>query len=561
MSLTSLPEWADLKDHHEFVMAGLSLRSLFAADKEEPAAPEAAEGEEAPAAPATKPSRFQQFNQRLSGAQQFEMLFDYSKNKINKETMDKLFALAKARNVEGFRDQLLGGGKLNKSEDKAVCHTQLRSPNPAGSVSKVQEEMKEFARLVRNGEYTMSKDAKVKDVVNIGIGGSHLGPEMVNNALKNYAGDIKVHFVSNVDGAHLARVLGRLASPESTLFIVTCRSFKTNETMLNVATAQKWLLRHVPDADISKNFVAVTQAGNFDQSHGITKCFEIPFWVPGRFSIWSAVGLSVAINIGWGNFKQFLDGAANMDEHFASAPLDQNIPIIMALIGVWYRNFFNCPAHAILPYDQALSKFAQYWQQGDMESNGKSLTNKGAECDYATGPVIWGETGTNGQHAFHQLLHQGTDMIPADFLVFAKACEDEKFIPKQHHDCLISNCLAQTMALMNGRTSEEVNAAESRGAANAFMVHKGDKPTNTILVKKLNPYSLGNIMAMYEHKIAIQGCIWDINSFDRLGVEYGKTLAEQILPSLDEQFTDYQFDSSTNGLIQYIKELQVFNPF
>jgi len=555
MSITASAEWKALAEHKEFIIASQTLKELFAAHE----APEVDDdGKEK-----TKNNRFQDFNHRLSGKYQFEMLFDYSKNKINKQTMELLFEFAKSRNVDAFKSSLLSGAKLNTSEDKAVCHTQLRSESAPGSVTSVQEQMKEFARTVRNGEYTMSKDAAVKDVVNIGIGGSHLGPEMVNNALKNYAGDIKLHFVSNVDGAHLARVLQRLTSPESTLFIVCSRSGTTKEVTTNVATAQKWMKKHLgDDFDASKNFVAVTQAGNFNGEHGMTKSFDIPFWVPGRFSVWSAVGLSVAINVGWGNFKQFLEGAANMDEHFASAPMEANIPIIMALLGVWYRNFFNCPAHALLPYDQALSKFAQYWQQGDMESNGKSLTTKGQECDYSTGPVIWGETGTNGQHAFHQLLHQGTDMIPADFIVFAKACEDEKFIPKVHHDILISNCLAQTMSLMEGRTLEEVKEQEpERGNAQPYCVNKGDKPTNTILVKKLTPYALGNIMAMYEHKVAVQGCLWNINSFDRLGVEYGKLLADKIQPTLEEQFTDYNFDSSTNGLIAYIKELQVFNPF
>jgi glucose-6-phosphate isomerase len=537
-------EWKDLTEHVH-AMKNTHMKNQFAEDAE----------------------RFDKYNVRLTGDYSFDVMLDYSKNKVNDETMKKLFALAKARGVETHRDKMFKGDKINTTEGKAVLHTALREKSPRKEVADVKAKMKAFVLKVRKGEWVGSTGKKITDVINIGIGGSHGGPEMVNNALKNQGGSITIHTVSNVDGAHLARVLGRTKGAESCLFIITSRNMSTTETVLNASTSKDWCKRHMKkDFDVAKHFVAVTNNTTTASEFGIPaeNCFE--FWdnVPGRFSIWGSVGLSVAINIGWGNWEQFLEGGNNMDAHFKNAPLEENMPMIMGLLGCWYRNFLKHSTHAILCYDEALSKFSHYYQQVDMESSGKHVTLEGEEVDYETGHILWGETGTNGQHAFHQLLHQGTEIVPADFVCFAKCIQDEEFIPKRHHQVLLSNCLAQTEVLMKGRTPQDVKEAEPdcRGDLLKHKTYQGDRPTNTLIFRKLTPYALGNLMALYEHKVFVQGAIWGINSFDRFGVDLGMANADTIEPLFDENTTEYgDRDSSTVGLIRYIKELQVFNPF
>jgi len=530
--LTNLTEWSELKQHSK-VFEKITLNELFTQN----------------------PARFSENSINLESKQHdFKLLLDYSKNKLTPETKQKLVNLAKARNVESYRDKMYSGEKINFTEDRAVLHVALRDQtNTRPEVQSVKDRMKVFTEKVRSGEWKGTTGKKIKDIVNIGIGGSDLGPLMAATALSYYKGDIDAHFVSNVDGAHIAQALANVESPETTLFIIASKTFTTAETLMNANAAKKFM----QDAgmDVAKHFIALSTSKDKVAAFGIDteNMFEFWDWVGGRYSLWSAIGMSVALYIGWENFENMLSGAHFMDNHFKTAKLEENVPVMLALIGVWYRNFFGYSTQAILPYDQHLSRFAAYFQQGDCESNGKYINKNGDRVDYETGPVIWGEPGTNGQHAFYQLLHQGTDTVPADFLAFSKSLYDEK-----HHTVLLSNFLAQTEALMCGKSEEEVRSENVPENLVKHKVFEGNRPTNSIVCNKLTPFSLGALVAMYEHKIFVQGAIWGINSYDQWGVELGKVLAKRIQPELDAEFDDGKLDhdSSTNGLIQFIKSSQ-----
>ncbi|CAG0900302.1 unnamed protein product [Darwinula stevensoni] len=516
--------------------------------------------------------RFNHFNLQLNTPEDGPILLDYSKNRINKEALDLLLQLAKERKVEAARDAMFSGERINFTEDRAVLHIALRnrsnkSINVDGSdvmphVNGVLSHMKSFCDDVINGQWKGYTGKKVTDVVNIGIGGSDLGPLMVTEALKHFAIGPRVHFVSNIDGTHLVETLKKL-HPDTTLFIIASKTFTTQETITNATSAKKWFLNSAGDAShVAKHFVALSTNGPKVKDFGIDEknMFEFWDWVGGRYSLWSAIGLSIALNIGFDNFAKLLDGAHFMDEHFKSAPLEENAPILLALLGIWYHNFFGAESHALLPYDQYLHRFAAYFQQGDMESNGKYVTKSGSQVDYATGPIVWGEPGTNGQHAFYQLIHQGTRLIPADFI--APVESHNPLRENLHHKILLANFLAQTEALMKGKTADEARKElETAGLSGEKLVkilpHKvflGNRPTNSIMVKKLTPFTLGSLIALYEHKIFTQGVIWDINSFDQWGVELGKQLAKAIEPELNDRNPVDSHDSSTNGLINFIKK-------
>ncbi len=499
------------------------------------------------------------------------ILFDYSKNRITDETLKLLFDLARMRDVKGWTERMFHGEKINFTEDRAVLHVALRNRsnrpifvdghNVMPQVNAVLAKMRQFSEQVRSGKWLGYTGKRITDVVNIGIGGSDLGPKMVCEALKPYSDwAIRAHFVSNVDDTQLVETLRGL-NPEQTLFIVASKTFTTQETLANARSARDWLLHHC-DSDqgaVAKHFVALSTNTDEVVKFGIDpeNMFEFWDWVGGRYSLWSAVGLSIACYIGMDNFEQLLQGAHEMDEHFRTAPMDRNIPIIMGLLGVWYNNFFDADSHAIFPYDQYLYEFPSYFQQGDMESNGKHTTRDGKRVQYSTGPIIWGKPGTNGQHAFFQLVHQGTKLIPADFLAAVEAQNPLG----EHHAILISNFFAQTEALMKGRTQAEARAAlEQEGYTGErleeLVAHKyfdGNRPTNSILFKRLDPKTMGCLVAMYEHKIFVQGIIWDINSFDQMGVELGKQLASAILPELASEEVVTAHDSSTNGLINFYR--------
>jgi glucose-6-phosphate isomerase len=500
-----------------------------------------------------------------------DMIVDYSKHRITQETMSLLQSLARESEVGAWRDRMFAGEKINFTEDRAVLHVALRNrsgrPVVTGGedvmpgVRKVLSHMREFSDALRTGAWKGCTGKQITDVVNIGIGGSDLGPVMVTEALKPYAAPgIRSHFVSNVDGTHIAATLKPLA-PETTLFIIASKTFTTQETIANARTAREWFLAWVHDEGaIAKHFVALSTNEQEAVKFGIDRRNMFGFWdwVGGRYSLWSAIGLSIAVSIGMDHFEELLAGAYAMDEHFRTAVPEKNIPVILALLGVWYNNFFAAPTHAILPYDQYLHRFPAYFQQGDMESNGKRTSRAGEFVDYATGPVIWGEPGTNGQHAFYQLIHQGTRLIPVDFiapLVSHNPVGD-------HHRLLLSNVFAQAEALMKGKTADEVRseltAAGMKGEAiEKLLPHKvfeGNRPSTTILVQKITPRSLGSLIAMYEHKIFVQGIIWNINSFDQWGVELGKQLAGKILPELESEAPVTSHDSSTRGLINFYKE-------
>lgn len=483
--------------------------------------------------------------------------------------MGLLFYLARARHVEQFRDAMFNGERINMTENRAVLHIALRNRsnrpimvdgnNVMGDVNRVLAQMRAFSDKVRGGEWLGYTGKPITDVINIGIGGSDLGPLMVTEALKHYAGDLKVHFISNVDGTHAAEVLKKL-NPETALFIIASKTFTTQETITNATSAKLWFLQHAKEqAHVAKHFVALSTNAPKCQEFGIdaANMFEFWDWVGGRYSLWSAIGLTIACFIGMDHFESLLSGAHFMDEHFRTAPLEQNIPVILALLGIWYRNYFGAESYTLLPYDQYMHRFAAYFQQGDMESNGKFVTRSGQRVTYNTGPVAWGEPGTNGQHAFYQLIHQGTSLIPCDFL-----CPLETLNPIQdglHHQILLANFLAQTEALMKGKTHYEV-AAEMAGMAQdevqrqlPFKVFEGNKPSNSILFQKLTPHMLGALIAMYEHKIHVQGCIWDINSYDQFGVELGKQLAKVVQGDLKSSNPVDNHDASTNGLINFIK--------
>jgi len=544
--LTQHPSWKTLCKHQETISA-LHMRNLFEAD----------------------PKRFETFSLKLD-----DLLLDYSKNRITEETLELLFQIAREAKIESWRDRMFAGEKINITEDRAVLHTALRNRSNAPvyvdghdvmpDVNAVLAQMRVFSEKVRSGEWKGYTGKAITDIINIGIGGSDLGPVMVCDALKPYARpDLNVHFVSNIDGAHLMRALEK-CNPETTLVIVASKTFTTQETMTNARSARAWFLNSAKDeAHIAKHFVALSTNAKAVTAFGIdgANMFEFWDWVGGRYSLWSAIGLSIALYVGMDNFEDLLAGGHEMDNHFKTAPLEQNMPVIMALLGIWYNNFFHADSHAILPYDQGMARFPAYMQQADMESNGKFMCRDGKRVHYKTGPVIWGEAGTNGQHAFYQLIHQGTPVVPADFLMPIHSHYAVGTNGNEHHKILLANFLAQTQALMLGKTKEEARVElEKQGlsgeALEKLLPHKifeGNRPTTSILFDKLTPNTLGRLIALYEHKIFVQGIIWDINSYDQWGVEYGKQIASQILPQLtnDEVVTNY--DSSTNGLINYTK--------
>ncbi len=546
MSLTSSPAWTALHSHFREVR-DLSVRDLFAAD----------------------PGRFEAFHLILG-----DILVDFSKHRVTAGTMRLLFDLARQERLEERRDRMFAGERVNLTEDRAVLHTALR--NRSGrpvltdgrdvmpGVRAVLEKMRVFSGAVRSGAWKGFSGKPMRDVVNIGIGGSDLGPQMVCQALAHYAGSgLRAHFVSNVDGTHVVETLRRV-DPETTLFIIASKTFTTQETMTNAATARAWLLQAAggDEAAVARHFVALSTNAAKVAAFGIdtANMFEFWDWVGGRYSLWSAIGLSIAVYVGMDRFEELLDGAYLADEHFRTAPLERNIPAVMALLGVWYNNFFGAESHAILPYDQYLARFAAYFQQGDMESNGKRVRLDGAAADYQTGPVIWGEPGTNGQHAFYQLIHQGTKLIPCDFLMPARSLNPVG----GHHAILVSNFLAQTEALMRGKTEAEARAELERQGLSGeelerLLPHKifpGNRPSTSILFRVLDPRTLGALIALYEHKIFCQGAIWGINSFDQWGVELGKQLASAILPELAGPEPATGHDASTNGLINWYKALR-----
>ncbi len=512
------------------------------------------------------PERFRKF----SLCEQ-DLVVDYSKNIITETTMNMLQQLAKDCGLNAAIEAMFNGEKINRTEDRAVLHTALRnfSGQPVitdgvdvmPAVQEVLSKMKDFCARIHSGEWKGYTGKKIRYVVNIGIGGSDLGPYMVTEALKPYwVEGIQTYFVSNVDGTHIAETLKKI-NAEETLFLIASKTFTTQETMTNAHTARKWFLESAKEeAHIAKHFAALSTNEKEVKKFGIdtANMFEFWDWVGGRYSLWSAIGLSIALTIGYPNFEDLLKGAHHMDQHFRHSSMDRNIPVTLALIGIWYTNFFGSQTEVILAYDQYLHRFAPYFQQGNMESNGKYIDRNGDKVNYATGPVVWGEPGTNGQHAFYQLLHQGTTLIPADFI--APAISHNPI--GDHHVKLLSNFFAQTEALMNGKTGEEVRAElEKAGLDEAqiteilpFKVFEGNRPTNSILVRQVDPFTLGQLIAMYEHKIFVQGIIWNIFSFDQWGVELGKQLANKILPELlnDEKVEGH--DSSTNGLIGVFKK-------
>ena len=545
-ALTTLPVWQKLCQHQKS-MVSIHMRDLFATDK----------------------NRFDKYSLKLD-----DILFDFSKHRINDETLPLLTQLAREANIEGWRDRMFAGEKINITENRAVLHTALRNRSNTPvyvdghdvmpDVNAVLAQMRAFSTKVRNGEWTGYTGKRITDIVNIGIGGSDLGPVMVCDALKPYASpELQVHFVSNIDGAHLMRALEK-CNPETTLFIVASKTFTTQETMTNATSARTWFLASAIDnAYVAKHFVALSTNVKAVQDFGIdiNNMFAFWDWVGGRYSLWSAIGLSIALYVGMDHFEALLTGAHEMDNHFKSAPLEQNIPVIMALIGIWYNNFFHVDTNAILPYDQGMARFPAYLQQADMESNGKFICRDGKRIQYKTGPVIWGEAGTNGQHAFYQLIHQGTQIVPCDFLM---PVHSHYAIGKHgyaHHKILLANFLAQTQALMLGKTRDEARAElEKQGltgeALEQLLPHKvfeGNRPSTSILFDQVTPNTLGKLIALYEHKIFVQGMIWDINSYDQWGVEYGKQIAQEILPLLTNDAVITNFDSSTNGLINYTK--------
>ena len=498
-----------------------------------------------------------------------DIYFDYSKNIIDKEAFQHLIQLANECGLKAAITSQFSGEAINQTENRAVLHTALRA-NPSKEIivngkniipdiQAVKNQMRQFSESVIIGNWKGYSGKAITDVVNIGIGGSDLGPVMVTEALKAYKTHLNLHFVSNVDGTHIAETLKKV-NPETTLFLIASKTFTTQETMANAFSARDWFLNQANDiAHVSKHFVALSTNAKEVANFGIdvANMFEFWDWVGGRYSLWSAIGLSICLSIGYTNFEALLAGAEAMDQHFETAEFDQNIPVILGLLGIWYVNFFGAATHAILPYDQYMHRFAAYFQQGDMESNGKTVDRSGKRVNYATGPVIWGEPGTNGQHAFYQLIHQGTQLIPADFI--APAVSQNQI--GNHHTLLMSNFFAQTEALMNGKTKDVVVSElkkanlseEAIEKLSPFKVFEGNKPTNSFLVKKINPTTLGSLIAMYEHKIFVQGVIWNIFSYDQWGVELGKQLANSILPELENESTVTSHDSSTNALINQFK--------
>ena len=539
---TTLSSWKNLQAHFNTIEHA-QMRDLFKKDEK----------------------RFEKFSLEFNN-----ILVDYSKNRITEETLSLLQSLAKERNLKEAIEAMFTGKKINNTENRAVLHTALRnrSNNPIlvdgedvmPGINAVLEKMKGFCEKVRSGAWKGYTGKAVTDIVNIGIGGSDLGPYMVTEALKPYAQKgLNIHFVSNVDGTHIAETLKKI-NAETTLFIVASKTFTTQETLTNAESAKRWFLESAKDeAAVAKHFVALSTNAKAVSAFGIdtNNMFEFWDWVGGRYSLCSAIGLPIAVYIGFDNFEKMLQGAHDMDEHFRNADFDKNIPVILALLGVWYNNFFGADSHAILPYDQYMHRFAAYFQQGDMESNGKGVTKSGETIDYSTGPIIWGEPGTNGQHAFYQLIHQGTKLIPCDFLA---PVQTQNPIG-DHHEKLLANFFAQTEALMKGKTaieaqSELIAAKLPDAEIEQLTPHKvfsGNRPTNSIFFKKLTPATLGSLLAMYEHKIYVQSVIWDVNAFDQWGVELGKQLANKILPELKSADKITSHDASTNGLIEFYK--------
>ncbi len=540
---TRLPAWEILQEHQQQIEQ-LHMRELFAED----------------------PERFKQFSLQFG-----DILFDYSKHRITATTRQLLIDLADQAGLREKIERMFRGEKINTTEQRAALHIALRNrsnrpilvdgQNVMPQVNAMLKKMGDFCERVRSGHWIGYTGRPVTDIINIGIGGSDLGPLMVTEALKPYGQpNLHVHYVSNVDASHLSETL-HTHDPETTLFLIASKTFTTQETLTNARSARKWLLNALHDeAAIAQHFVAISTNTAEVTRFGIDpdNMFGFWDWVGGRYSLWSSIGLSIALFIGMDNFEKLLSGAHLADEHFRTAPLAQNIPVLMGLLGIWYNNFFAAESHAILPYDQYLHRFPAYFQQGDMESNGKRVTLSGEAVDYSTGPIIWGEPGTNGQHAFYQLIHQGTKLIPADFLA---AVESHNPLDN-HHKILLSNFFAQPEALMMGKTAEEARAEmENEGLATErieqLLPHKqfpGNRPTSSFLVKQLTPETLGSLIAFYEHKIFTQAAIWDINPFDQWGVELGKQLAKKILPELDSTESVASHDSSTNGLINFYRE-------
>ncbi len=542
MSYTdSLPAWQALTRHHREVVP-FHMRDLFAQD----------------------PQRFARFSLRFG-----DILFDFSKNRITEVTLSLLLDLARQADLSRSIEAMFSGDKINTTEQRAVLHVALRNrlddpilvdgQDVMPEVNRVLDKMRTFSEAVRSGAWKGYTGRAITDVVNIGIGGSDLGPKMVCEALKPYAGSLRVHFVSNVDGTDLVETL-KMVDPETTLFLVASKTFTTQETMTNAHSARRWLLDTArTETAVAHHFAAISTNTAEVSRFGIDphNMFEFWDWVGGRYSLWSAIGLSIALYLGMDRFEELLEGAHKADVHFRTTPFERNIPVIMGLLGIWYNNFFGAESHAILPYDQYLVHFPTYFQQGDMESNGKSVTRGGAWVEYSTGPVIWGQPGTNGQHAFYQLIHQGTKLIPCDFLAAAESHNPLG----DHHPILLSNFFAQTEALMRGRTPEEARAelvaqGVSGDQLEALVPAKtfpGNRPTNSFFYRKLTPEVLGSLIAFYEHKIFTQGVIWDINSFDQMGVELGKQLAKKILPEMPGGDEISSHDASTNGLINTYK--------
>ena len=546
-TINKSPAWEALNKHFEEIKS-THMRDLFSMDD----------------------NRFEKYH-----IQYEDFLVDFSKNRITDKTLNLLTSLAKEAKLEDWRDRLFSGDKINFTENRSALHIALRNKanNPIlldgkdimPNVNKVLSQMKSFSNDIRSGKAKGYTGKKIKSVINIGIGGSDLGPAMICEALKSYGSkNITPYFVSNVDGADIAQTL-EVCDPETTLFIVASKTFTTQETMTNAYSARAWLLKKLKNQESIKNhFVAISTNEAAVEKFGINKenMFEFWDWVGGRYSLWSAIGLSISIYIGMDNFDELLIGAHDIDNHFKNTPVEKNIPVILALIGVWYINFFKFNTHAVLPYDQGLSLFPSYLQQADMESNGKYIDRDGKKIKYESGPILWGEAGTNGQHAFYQLIHQGTQVVPSDFIMPIHSQYSIGNNGNEHHKILIANFIAQTQSLMMGKTNKEAevelrNQNLDEKIIKTLTPHKtfeGNRPSTSILFDKLTPKSLGRLIAIYEHKIFTQGVIWNINSFDQWGVEYGKQIAKLVLPKLMEQTETSGFDSSTNNLINYTKK-------
>lgn len=538
--LTQQPAWQALQTHRDQI-AETHMRDLFANDTQ----------------------RFEKFSLNFH-----DLLLDYSKNRITDETMSLLMQLAEQSEVKAWIEKMFCGEKINYTENRAVLHTALRNRGDEPvyvdgvdvmpEVRSELEKMREYSESIRTGKWLGFTGKPIIDVVNLGVGGSDLGPVMVSEALHPYGkAGLRVHFVSNVDPSHICDTLKNL-DPERTLFIISSKSFTTQDTLMNAHTARDWFLEHARDESaVEKHFIAVAANIPAVTEFGINEknIFKMWDWVGGRYSIWSSIGLSIAIKVGMDRFESMLQGAYEMDQHFRQAPLGKNIPVILAMLGVWYTNFFNAESHVLLPYDQHLHRFPAYFQQGDMESNGKCVTRDGKIVDYATGPIIWGELGITGQHAFYQNLHQGTHLVPADFIVPV----DSMNPVGEHHRVLLANFFAQTRTLMTGKNEDEArDELLEEGLTNEEVerlypsrIMKGNKPSNTILLKALTPKNLGMLIATYEHKIFVQGVIWQINSFDQPAVELGKKVARRIYDDLRQRQPVEQYDGSTNGLVNY----------